>query len=510
MEQKKTPTSASSEAGKGTEISMVHGLEYKSFSVILMQTFVPKVIKPVSYNTARDIVDKQIFLKYGSDFVKRYELPDINIKINLCPKKDVHNTIEGVVKVQAAVYFKRAVSLTYRFVVDKKSDSFCKTAQPFTTNHLTLLSGIVQGVEHWEKHGKEYHINNDSAYKVEVNLSKELCGESIIGGHECIERVQKIYKSIFVDDEIADNDKWDDDYHYTYVDIWEDIDQNSNPKFENFTEAKIIEHIDNDHKPELIGLMSLYPFEWPYRTASEFSNICGNNIAIDTDDLVLTNENMTLVVGTYGSRGEESPTEWKEHLEIRAIYHTSWVEYLILVELAIIKKTVITYVLSRYVQNISRINSQNKAQKADIKEIIHENALLNIHLTSVISKLDIARYLRYMSHKHMYKKCYQNLSIDEDMAQLEYITNNSDVALNNANNIRELKQANQTNLILGIISVASLLEIVLTEAKIHLFEDIGLKCVAGVSGRIIVFITIALIILTSVRFIKYILGNARN
>ncbi len=44
---------------------------------------------------------------------------------------------------------------------------------------------------------------------------------------------------------------------------------------------------------------------------SSFEDICGKNIAIDTDDLVLANENMSLVIGTYGNRGKEAPTDWK-------------------------------------------------------------------------------------------------------------------------------------------------------------------------------------------------------
>ena len=58
---------------------------------------------------------------------------------------------------------------------------------------------------------------------------------------------------------------------------------------------------------------SLYPEEWPYRMDSSFEDICGKNIAIDTDDLVLANENMSLVIGTYGNRGKEAPTDWKKH-----------------------------------------------------------------------------------------------------------------------------------------------------------------------------------------------------
>lgn len=85
--------------------------------------------------------------------------------------------------------------------------------------------------------------------------------------------------------------------------------------------------------------MSLYPEEWPYRMDSSYEDICGKNIAIDTDDLVLANENMSLVIGTYGNRGKEAPTDWKKHLARRDRYHVSWPEYLVLVEILLAKKT---------------------------------------------------------------------------------------------------------------------------------------------------------------------------
>ena len=69
--------------------------------------------------------------------------------------------------------------------------------------------------------------------------------------------------------------------------------------------------------------MPFYPEKWPYRMDSSFSEICGKNIAIDTDDLVLTNENMSIVFGTYGKRGNESPTDWQEQLGKGGLYHVS-------------------------------------------------------------------------------------------------------------------------------------------------------------------------------------------
>lgn len=480
------------------------GLQYNSFTVIFMQTFVSMNVKEVEGDVISDFIDREIFAKFNDNLVKRYELPDFNIKIDLSPEGNYLNSIKGIVKVQAAVYFNNAVSISYRFVVNDKSGSFCKSENPFTADDLILLSGLLQGVEHWEKKGDEYTINSES-FKISISdLKIPNYGETVLDGKENFVKLLSLYKSMLVDE--TENDECCKDSYYSFVDVWENVGHLGGFDFSKLSEAGIIEHIRNEHKPELIGIMSSYPFEWPFRSATDFNNICGDNIAIDTDDLVLVNENMTLIFGTYGLRGTNAKTDWKEHLESRAIYHTSWMEYFILVEMAIIKKVVMTYVLMRYNENIDKISSPDRNKKGsytDLKEVIYNNAILNIKLISIISKLDVARYLRYMSHKHMYRKTCENLAIEEDLRQLEYITENSDLALNNANNIRELKQSNQTNLVLGIISIASLLEIVLSEAQIPLFDEFEFGVLSTTAGRLVVFFTILLIIWTTVSYLRY-------
>lgn len=190
--------------------------------------------------------------------------------------------------------------------------------------------------------------------------------------------------------------------------------------------------------------MSLYPEEWPYRMDSSFEDICGKNIAIDTDDLVLANENMSLVIGTYGNRGKEAPTDWKKHLARRDRYHVSWPEYLVLVEILLAKKHTINYVLNKYIFNSRQAIKDNSHPESKdgqqgftiindkILDMIEQNARLSISLSDVILQLDSVRYLRYMSHKHMYHETSRRLRIDADEQQLKDITERVDKSLTNA------------------------------------------------------------------------------
>src|SRR5262249_61604161 len=95
-----------------------------------------------------------------------------------------------------------------------------------------------------------------------------------------------------------------------------------------------IRHIAHEHREELIGMMTLYPFEWPYRDPNVFDRICGRNVALDVDDLVLVTPSTCLVLGTYGRRGgAESSTDWQGVLaQTRAGTRVSWPEFVLRVD----------------------------------------------------------------------------------------------------------------------------------------------------------------------------------
>ena len=84
--------------------------------------------------------------------------------------------------------------------------------------------------------------------------------------------------------------------------------------------------------------MTLYPQERPYRTEESYNDVCGSNIAIDTDDLIILNSVMCMVFGTYGRRAAGSPTDWGDHLEIRKSHFVSWPEYMLILEMILAKK----------------------------------------------------------------------------------------------------------------------------------------------------------------------------
>ena len=382
-------------------------LLYNSFSIIQLQTFCTEHLIPLEsvpiQNTHSSVsdkekkanrhetgpdrfieriaegnIDEQLFAHYTHN-ICRYRLGDFRIRIEVCYRAGedresppITALLEGRVHVWAAVFFNRTVQISYRFIVPKiprnESDEpgraderydgldpaeFCTTDHPFDTDQLISVAGIAQHVEHWVYNEKLDRQEIDGSLdKVEISdfkLDKDSVfrPEGTGEGNLTFDEVQRRYRNYF--DKTPQAEFRAPDHRYIYIDVWEDIAHTGDTDFGKMAEDEIIEHIETAHRAELVGLMTLYPMEWPYRMDSSYEDVCGRNIAIDTDDLVLANQNMSVVFGTYGRRGKGSPTDWKEHLARRDRYHVSWPEYLVLLEIVLAKKQTINYVLNRYI-----------------------------------------------------------------------------------------------------------------------------------------------------------------
>lgn len=450
------------------------GLIYENFSIILIQTFTSAGIKIPQHEFICPVregnIDNQLFI-HQDTIINRYELKGFDIRIVTDQPDQV--TLQGHVHVWAAVFFDSTVEISYRIVVPphgKINDTeFCRISAPFTTDQLIAVAGIVQHVEHWIYNKALERQEIDGSLKT-VRISRFPLDENSLPYSSLpeenppltFEEVQRRYRGFF--DRPDKNIFRYADHHYIFIDIWESIGHQGYVDFNRMKEDDIIQHIEECHQAELVGLMTLYPEEWPYRMASSYPDICGKNIAIDTDDLVLTNENMSVVIGTYGKRGEEAPTDWTEHLGRRDRYHISWPEYLVLLEILLAKKHTINYALNKYIYN------SRQAISVNINDMIEQNARLSVKLSNFILQLDSVRYLRYMSHKHMYQETARNLKIEEDEKQLNEIIKRVDKSLNNANNVMELKQANDTKYILLFISIASLFGVLLQGNEVPVFS----------------------------------------
>jgi len=295
------------------------------------------------------------------------------------------------------------------------------------------------------------------------------------------------------------------DSKYVYVDICESLQHQGCNSFDELDEEAIISHIAEHHKEELIGLMSLYPEEWPFRDHESYDDVCGRSIAIDTDDLVIVNQKMCVAFGTYGKRGDEQDAiNWRNHLKVRAALHVSWPEYLLILEMLLVKKHTIKYAYERLLESAcSEKAIRNPAST------IEANAVLHLEIIQMIANLDAVKYLKFESHKIMYDRTIKRLGVEEDRAGLDGMMDRIGNSLSIKRDTQSIKQGNKMNAILFIISIVSLFQIILSENKFPWLENlVGEKKAEFIANSVIVlaiitfFICVGFVIFSIHRFIK--------
>lgn len=458
-------------------------------------------------------------ISYAETDVCRFKFDGFNFNVTFETREPVSETeyksrkvtLKGRAFVEMSLFFGHTISMTYRFLFnnEKKFASILDEEGNFTdaeTNHVIGFLSTFLGAEYWsglapddytDKNGTNInfvvdmkvsglHLDQDGNY---VDDSRKL-----IMRHEnkAFDKIALRYKKFILKQcapfkagvPVSKRAKYFDrgmlndvhsDSHYAMVDIWENVRHNDvvngvdlfgldeNGEY-RLTEAETINHIREYHKPELIGLMTMYPGEWPYRDASAYPDVCGVDVAIDTDDLVLAGTNMALVIGTYGRRGSSESTDgivdevnWKEHLEDRRKYHVSWPEYLMIVQMILAKK----YRL--FIAKEQLIEMSQNTSKVSPSVLIGDNARLGMRLSRMILQLDVIKYSKFASHIHMFNQTAARLGLDEAVKDLKDLMEIVDSSLHNLSDYSSLKSDFMLNLLLGVISVVSSLSILYEE-----------------------------------------------
>ena len=457
---------------------------------------------------------------FPQDSVYRFALRGFNFELPVEPEDETLEkvTLKGHVSVEMSLFFGHTVSLTYRFLFDGDAakvigENGNKTSA--ATDHIIALLSTYLGAEFWSR-DKEAGQQSLMASQSDINLETSMqisdlwfddegnpCqdgpreGINIGGKGRTFDRICAIYKKYIYNHctAYASNVKKEErlsfekrregvvgevrnDLHYAMVDIWENVshvDKDGNDLFNKqraegpLTEAEIIDHIRDYHRPELIGLMTLYPGEWPFRDARAYDEVCGENIAIYTDDLVMVGHNMSVVIGTYGRRGSDaeakegditSGVDWSDHLKERRKYHVSWPEYLLILQMVLAKKYRIGLAKNQMIDVTMR------ADDATAEELIEKNAKLGMRLSRMVVQLDVVKYSKFASHVVMFDRTTKRLGLDKDLQELREIIQMVDDSLQNISDFKSMKSDYFMNVILGIISVVSAFEIMFQSSEL--------------------------------------------
>ena len=488
------------------------GLRYPGFSVVFIQMFsldrfkefdLDKALSSGIVTRMAKSIDHLIFVMNRKDRenIRRFKLDGFGFSLSL--DDPYHIDMKGNVHVEMLVLFGYMVSITYRFVFD---GNLCSLSEPACTDHIIALLSSHLSAEYWSRNEGEDETNinleiNDfriSGLRISENgqvLEKgkedslQLKGCSRVFDELSVRYKRFIrsrcssYRQMTTREEKYLNEKsaCDDagsyeDLHYALVDIWENVMHHSDDgddifssiRKERLSEPEIINHIRDCHQEELIGLMTLYPEEWTYRDRKSYDEICGENIAIDIDDLVLVNANVCVVIGTYGRRGTDSPVNWAEHLEERAEYHVSWPEYMAILEMVLAKK----YILNRVEDEL--VEASMNTANVSSSELIARNAELSMRFSRMIVQLNVVKYSKFMSHKVMFDRTTRRLDLENDQKKLIKLMEMTDSSLHNISDYKSVKADMVLNVILAIISVVSTFEILFQNVSLPFLEYFGM------------------------------------
>lgn len=507
-------------------------------------------------------IEKQIFVLRNEGKspdeknVRRFSLRGFDFEMPIEPEEDEiePRLLKCHVNVEMSLFFGNTVSITYRFLFNGHSGTL---SAPVGIDHIIALLSTWLGAEYWsrdvnescEEGASRTNINLEGDFKVENLFFSELgdpleegvclpmgSGERGFGKiavrykrfiYRCCTRLSKSLSG----EEKAKFRKFlkttlvsiVNDSRFAMVDLWEDIrhplpdgtDLFSNDRPDRMTEAQIVSHIRDFHKPELIGLMTLYPGEWPYRDAEAYDDVCGENIAIDTDDLVLVNSNMSIVLGTYGRRGDGQETagtvekkgvNWAEHLKERARYHVSWPEYLLILQMVLAKK----YVIGR--ANDVLIDATLSASSTSSLDLIGQNAKLSMRLSRMVLQLDVVKYSKFASHKVMFDRTTRRLNLDNDLDRLNEMMSMVDSSLHNLSDFKSMKSDFVLNFILAIISVASTFELFFQQSEMPFLTYFGIQSshLAAVVVMVVACVTIFGILLVISKTIRSIVSRIKE
>lgn len=432
--------------------------------------------------------------------IRRYSLRGFEFTMPIKENKDEDITraeLSGHCNVEMNLFCGHVVSITYRFLFDGLR---CFLDKPIDTDHIIIFLSSWLNAEHWSPDEDEKGITTIE-YPTHIKVNKiwfNKDGDAIEDpieydiqekGRSFDDIALRYKKYIFkhctqFKRNISRTEQKDwvkkwakqpldvgTDLRYAMVDIWENLQHLGAKGSDLFRkkedggkldESQIIDHIRNKHKSELVGLLSLYPAEWIYRSPEAYDDICGENIAIDTDDLVLAGTSLCVVIGTYGRR-----SYWETHLKERAHYHVSWPEYLLILQMILAKKYVIGLATDEMIES-----TFNMEQLGEEEALIKENAELSIRLNRLVIQLDILKYARYPAHKVMYNRTSKRLGLDEDYQRLMTIMDNVDNSMHNISDYRSLRSDYLLNIILAIISIASTFELLYQQSELPFIKHI--------------------------------------
>ena len=497
--------------GKDRTIKLPKNADERGMAIIKMERDIEQQIFVLSGNECSKKWWQGRY-RFKADNLYHFTMSGFDFTMSIIPdKNDDFDPVmlKGHAFVHADLFFAHTMSLTYRFCFNG-SEAFVENINsnktcPALTDHIINFLSTYLNAEHWspslngegpieskintetELHIHNINFNKDGKYLKNNDEKLIIKGEGRGFDNIALRYKKYIYNNCRFKYGIGLANKiehllyrWkhpmtvDNDSHYAMVDIWEDVQHPTGDKAcpdyfaesTSISEKAVIDHIRDQHKAELIGLMTLYPNEWIYRDPNDYDEVCGEDIAIDTDDLVLAGSNVSLVIGTYGRREDEATTNWVKHLQgMRKAYQVSWQEYLLILQIVLAKKHVIGIAKDKLVA-LSMTSRSGRSL-----ELIRQNAEMGMRLTRMVIQLNLLKYSKFASHKVMFDRTTRRLNLEHDTNELKDIMEMADNGLRNLSDYKSVRSDYILTAVLAVLSIVSALGLLFQELKMPFLTD---------------------------------------
>lgn len=424
-------------------------LQYRNLTLVYFQLFTLKNAAEVRQRLAGFRADeekslhKHIFqknlIREGS--LTNYTLPGFDFTAELDRSSSDPVGIQSRAQVEASLYFDRIVVVRYYFELNETERN-----TPFlTTDQLIELASFnVQGEEEPQENFEESNIDL-ALYK--INFS----GEFLETDHSSFSAVQQRYKSLFTN-ESTDRTP---DMRYLFIDVGENV-TDREKRFDSLGKNEIIAYIQENMMQEVNGLLRLFPYEWNQSRTGQFAKNTGENISLDVDELILLNEHICLSFATYG---RDANPLWIQ--EIRKQYHVMWPELPIVLESALIRNYAIHTASETFRRQTADLTARQVSSNY-VEQALQQNANERLYISNAILHLEKIAVPTLLT---ISGEIVQRLGLDKKLASLDMTMKYVDDALAKISDSHKLRQARKLNIILALLSSASVLGLLFQQVK---------------------------------------------
>lgn len=226
---------------------------------------------------------------------------------------------------------------------------------------------------------------------------------------------------------------------------------------------------------EMHGILAHLP-EWRELRSEYSKRISSENIASTKDELVMLNEVCCTAIlsNTWIDASEhtkqmgvawavQSPIQRMQETE-GVIWSLRWPELSILVESAFLQRYILSTVKTSLTKQSQELldNSAKAVTYKYVEQSINQNVELQLLITNTLSRFDD---ILEVNLRNTQEAIRNRFNIESEVMQVKAKITDNDKALSMLSNSNRLHQARQLNIVLAILSAASILGLLFTQIK---------------------------------------------